>query len=616
MILGEQINGFMQEMTDKLDNRFPPRLINNMPDSPLVIIYTGEYALNARPYIMEAFTNVWRMRAKAISHLLYVGGDLSRIDNETGDREILEYGLGDVIDELQEKDDCFRNMSGLMICTVESMDDYENVNGFCDFEESLMEIIQDSEINNYKLTRFVLLNESVKRKRDASGIRDYIKDNSDRDPNETLVLFSNKLRDNSKINSKSPINYQLVGSSILILNGTNEKSVNGKSLFYQGEHNTVLTASYSRLRRPNRRIIETILMTAVNWIKENQLTGVVLDYNELCNRLRLSGGHMEVVDKFFENNIKALLPPAEVLEYFPRKSKNMGMLSTLAFEDFQKETFEIYDDFIDGLVVFEKNTMDIFRNSFRELLERTISTTEAACSLTDTNIDSIVKELKMSEHLSGKMPAGKYMAEQMKQSFSERICSICREEMKRYYKDARSRETMLDDIIVEIQNNMITNTGDHVQQYYEDLTRKFLAGEDGRKFLNEYRDCSGDAEVFFDSISKLVDALFTKERVFSLPLEGELAKRLGDADENYQRILQNELMKDIEKKARLKTILPISVKSKVIMANRADEKGADTEISKFLKSLLNDASGDTFFDTGNRNLIETIVFYTVNVKEL
>ena len=91
---------------------------------------------------------------------------------------------------------------------------------------------------------------------------------------------------------------------------------------------------------------------------------------------------------------------------------------------------------------------------------------------------------------------------------------------------------------------------------------------------------------------------------------------MGDADENYQRILQNELMKDIEKKARLKTILPISVKSKVIMANRADEKGADTEISKFLKSLLNDASGDTFFDTGNRNLIETIVFYTVNVKEL
>ena len=616
MALGEQIISLVQEMTDKLDNRFPPRMVNNMPDSPMVIIYTGETALRARSSIMEAFSNVWRKRAKAIAHLIYSDGSLSRIDNESDEKEELEYGLGDVIDELQESVDSFRNMAGLLICTVENTEDFKNAEEVSVFEEDLREIIEDAETSNYNLARFVLLNESARERRKAREIRDYIKESKARENNEALILISNKLRDNSKIQSRSPVNYQLIGSAMLIINGANETAENGKGIIFRDVEDKVLTASYSRIRRPNRRIIETILLTAVSWLRENQQRGAALDYNELCIRFRLSGGHMEVIDKFYEDHIKGLLPPTEVLEYFPRKSNKMSRLSGMPFAEFQKETFEIYSAFIDRLIVFDKNTMNLFRKTFRELLEKKISTTEAACSLTDTNIESIINELRSTQRLSDKLPAGQFMAEQIKQAYTERVCAICREEMREYYREARNRETMLDDIIIEIQNNMITNPGDHVQQYYEELTLKFLAGEEGRKFLGEYRECSGDTEEFLNAVKSLFDSLFTKESVFSLPLEGELAKRLGDADENYQRILQNELMKDIEQKARLKTVLPISARGKVIMANRKNERGADTDISEFLMSLLNSSVGDVYFDTGDSNLIETVVFYAVNAADL
>lgn len=612
----EQISELIRDITDQLDNKFPPRPTNNKPNFPLVVVYSGDNALKARPYIEEAFANVWRSKARAVDHLLFADGELLRMESGSDDPQDLEYGMGQVMDELQEREDCYVDMTNLLICTIESTEDFEGAEDFRNAYKGLVEQIKETETENYRMLRFVLLDETHRGKRKSGEIRALIKDGEAFRQNERIVLLSNRLRNNALVN-RSPINYYLIGSAILIADGSDGRRGTGYGIFFQGDGSTILTVAYSRLRRPNKGIVETVLNTAVNWLKKNQQTGAMLSRNELCERIDLSAGRIAVVERFYDNHVKGSLPPVEILEFFPRKSKKMDRLTAMSFGAFQNETFGIYDSFISGMTVFDKNTMDIFRREFRSMLKESISNSEAASSLTDANIDNIISEMQgPGSGVTDKTPAGEYMHEQMREFFIQKVSEICREEMRQYGKDAKAHETMLDSIILEFQNTMDTDVGDTVRDYYEDLTQRALAGSAGRDFLERYRTCGGDSRLLFDAIRRFVNEMFNSEPVFSLPLEGELEKRLGEKDENYQVILQNELMNNIESRARLKTLLSLSTKNKIIMANRYEEGARETELYSFLKGLLNDVTGDAFFDTGNRNLIETIVFYSVNRSDL
>ena len=612
----DQISELIRDITDQLDNKFPPRPTNNKPNFPLIVIYSGESALKARPYITETFTNVWRSKAKAVDHLLFTDGELLRMESGSDDPQDLEYGLGQVMDELQEREDCYVDMANLLICTIESAEDYESAEEFQNAYEGIMDQIEETETENYRMLRFVLLDETHRGKRKSGEIRELIKNSEAFEQNERVVLLSNRLRNNALVN-RSPVNYYLVGSAILIADGSDGRRGTGYGIFFQGDGTGVLTAAYSRLRRPNKGIVETVLNTAVNWLKKNQQTGAMLSRNDLCERIDLSAGRIAVVERFYDNHVKRSLPPVEILEFFPRKSKKMDRLAAMPFGAFQNETFGIYDSFISGMTVFDKNTMDIFRRDFRKMLRESISNSEAASSLTDANIDNIISEMRgPGTGVTDKTPAGEYMHEQMRDFFIQKVSEICKEEMQQYGKDAKAHETMLDSIILEFQNTMDTNVGDTVRDYYEDLTQRSLAGSAGRDFLERYRTCGGDSKLLFEAIRKFVNEMFNSEPVFSLPLEGELERRLGEKDENYQVILQNELMNNIESRARLKTLLSLSTKNKIIMANRYEEGSRETELYSFLRGLLNDVTGDAFFDTGNRNLIETIVFYSVNRSDL
>lgn len=612
----EQINALIQDITDQLDNKFPPRPTNNKPNFPLIVIYAGDNALKARPYIAEAFASVWRSKAKAVDHLLYTDGELLRMESGSDEPQDLEYGMGQVLDELQEREDCYVDMTNLLICTIESAEDFEGAEDFRNAYNGMMEQIRETETENYRLLRFVLLDETHRGKRKSGEIRELIKNDREFRQNERIMLLSNRLRNNALVN-RNPVNYYLIGSAILIADGSDGRRGTGYGIFFQGDGSAVLTAAYSRLRRPNKGIVETVLDTAVNWLKKNQQTGSSLSRNDLCERIDLSAGRIAAVERFYENHVKRSLPPAEILEFFPRKSKKMDRLTTMSFGAFQNETFGIYDSFISGMTVFDKNTMDIFRRDFRRMLRESISNSEAASSLTDANIDNIISEMQgPGISVNEKTPAGEYMREQMREFFIQKVSEICREEMQQYGKDAKAHETMLDSIILEFQNTMDTNVGDTVRDYYSDLTQRALTGSAGRDFLERYRTCGGDARLLFEAIRKFVNEMFNSEPVFSLPLEGELEKRLGEKDENYQVILQNELMNNIESRARLKTLLSLTTKNKIIMANRYEEGAKETELYSFLRGLLNDVTGDAFFDTGNRNLIETIVFYSVNRSDL
>ena len=405
----EQINALIQDITDQLDNKFPPRPTNNKPNFPLIVIYAGDNALKARPYIAEAFASVWRSKAKAVDHLLYTDGELLRMESGSDEPQDLEYGMGQVLDELQEREDCYVDMTNLLICTIESAEDFEGAEDFRNAYNGMMEQIRETETENYRLLRFVLLDETHRGKRKSGEIRELIKNDREFRQNERIMLLSNRLRNNALVN-RNPVNYYLIGSAILVADGSDGRRGTGYGIFFQGDGSAVLTAAYSRLRRPNKGIVETVLDTAVNWLKKNQQTGSSLSRNDLCERIDLSAGRIAAVERFYENHVKGSLPPAEILEFFPRKSKKMDRLTTMSFGAFQNETFGIYDSFISGMTVFDKNTMDIFRRDFRRMLRESISNSEAAASLTDANIDNIISEMQgPGISVNEKTPAGEYM---------------------------------------------------------------------------------------------------------------------------------------------------------------------------------------------------------------
>lgn len=620
------LQSLLKELTAKLDNRFPLRQTDGTPVSPMIILYMGEKAKKAECDITAALRKTWRARtAGVIPQLVYLDGGeknesgIARIQTEDASQiDMDEYAMEDMVDEVQEHEECFRKMQELLICTVESVEDCSILDDFKTKFSAVENLWGESWARGCRMIRFVLLDESARGRKLSSEVRGFLCETimERYKNNEVFVVLSNRLRGGALLRkNRIRQNYQLIGSLIVLANSEGSEYRNGIDLFLTGNQGHVLTAAYSRLARPNAKIVEIVLQTTVKWIQSHMKREVFLDNTDICRKLCVSGGSMQFIEHFFKCNASQSLPPAEVLEYLPRRSNKMNGLLQMSFKAFQQETFGVYDAFIDRLSVFDTSAIDCFRREFRIFLEENITEPEAANSLTDTNIKNLLWELKR-EAPADTVSAAAYMQSYMKYAFLERILPVIEDEMKKYREEAKGHVNLLDQLMETLQD-ISTLVADDAQlkSFYSGLTESFLNGSYGEELLEAYGKCEGDLQAFCNLVRSMFDALMTSNRIFSLPLEEELAERM-DGDRNSMRVVNNELLSGIDDRTRLETLSPLSSYFQIILGNRFDGNGYATTIAKHLEQSLEAIHTFKYFDTGDRNLFEAIVFYRVEAVNL
>ncbi|MDO4324734.1 MAG: hypothetical protein Q4E24_01660 [bacterium] len=608
---------FMSELletwTKRLDNQFVNHNTGNMPHYPLLLLFHGENALEAQQEVSLALHRGWSGRANAVGQIYQKEGTSWRIDAAEGTREEMdEYGFQDMIDEVQADDENFQSMRYLILCNIYSSRDYESCEAFQrEFERTVAFVRQELGLTNCMVLHIVLLDEASRGRNISREILKYLQEYlPEKRQEESIVVLSNRLKNGVLLNGeKLRENYTLIGSLLVLLNSSDSRHQMVMEEFFPRSSNFVLTVSYVLLERPNKKICMAVMQSALNWMDENQILDMKLDFNTVCQRLQISGGSMKWLEEFYNLQVKPQIPPVEVLEYLPRQDASLKSISSMSVSVFEQETMGTFAAFSERLDVFDEMVFITFTNEFCKFLRKTISSGEAAVSLSNETAERLLSQIHRKES-SSEISAGEYMMDSFKKRFLTRALEICKDEMKKYHEESLKRTKQLKTLRKEFQQTYHMAAADRgLKEFYTDLTDSFLKNGYGNELLQRYSE--GGEKQIYNVLNRFFDIFTSTEDIFSKPLDQEMAIRMGEDRARVQQVIREEIMSGVSDRARIQTPFSLSTISKTIMTNQQDERAHDTTLFQYLKSLFSSDANIRFYDTGDRNRIEVIFLHQV-----
>ena len=123
-----QLNQLLDHLTRQLDNTVRTVTgIGNMPRNPMVILYMGNRAYEAKEKINNVFRQVWKKRAEGILNLKVDQNDFFDQENKLDLQDFWKE-----IDLLSEREECYQNMNDYFITMIFDVRDYKDLRSFED----------------------------------------------------------------------------------------------------------------------------------------------------------------------------------------------------------------------------------------------------------------------------------------------------------------------------------------------------------------------------------------------------------------------------------------------------------------------------------------------------
>lgn len=618
-----QVEELTDTLTEQLESQFRTSgMIGNMPRVPMMVLYAGRFASRAENDISNTLRQVWRKRGEAVCHLMMDSEGFYKIPEEDGPSEKLDiHEFQQKIDELYEKESSFRDMNDFFLSLVFDTRDYEDLEAFKINYEKIDNIKEDLG-QPYCLTMAVImLDESASRNKLSSGIKLYLREKMENKECQyrSNVILSNKLYNGTLLRGeRRKENFNLAGTILLLANSIGgDYSPPVSILFPSGQNAYYLTAAYSKVRRPNRKICEIILHTVMNWLEDKVTEGNELSLDELCRRLEITGGTSRVFSEYFDRKIKVKLPPEETLEFFPRISKGAESLAAMPFASFNHETMGMASLFYSSeFRTCIENLESDFYSYIQTIISNKINAGEAKASLSDVMIDKILSQIRNVPPSEGS-PAYEYLTEKTRMDYVEKVLPLFKNQMQELRERSKSSIRQLSDVIQEFQEGFFIDSEDeNLKHYYEELTEHFLESADKHEIITRLSMEDDDKEIILQLLKDLVLHIVTEHSVFAMPLVEEMTVRMGQNPTVIQQILQNELMNEISDKVRLRTLTAMNMLQEIFVVNQRDENGENTTFFNYLKQLKEGQTNVSFFESGNSNSIEVIRLYQCDVASL
>lgn len=605
----ENIEELLESVTEKLENQFQKTgTVGNMPRVPMMILYAGERAYDSQKDISNTLHQVWRKRADAVSHWkLEEEMDVSKFQQ--------------TVDELYNNDSCFRNMNDLFLCFVFDSRDYADIRSFKQAYERV-EQIKEYSGQSYCLTMsIVLLDDTAAGSGLSREVKTYLQEKLENKElsYRSTVLLSNRMYGGARLTgSRIRENYNLAGTILLLANSEGADYSAPVAMMFPAENNAYyLTAAYSRVNRPNRKICEFVLHKALSWLEEQLMRGQGLSFDALCARLEIRGGNLQCLTEFFNREVEGNLPNQSALEYLPRATKDTGSLVNRSYRSFDNETMGCADTFYEKEFkpLIEKISKQ-FSEQFYKHLSKKLSMGEVAATFSDTMIDNVLKQFYNAQ-LSDEMKVYQYFTERAKTDLTKLVLPMCRLQMQELRKNAVDCVQKLRDLIQEFQDGFFVDAeGQNMKDYYEALTMQFLEKPESEKYVEKFNGTNGDKVQILDLLAEMLDAIITENPIFSAPLIEEMTIRMGEDPLVIQETLQKELMSNIEEKIRLKTITKPMLLQETFVVDQKENDKRNTRFFDYLHQLTKDKSMVTFFDSGYNNSVGVIRLYECNSGSL
>lgn len=610
-----QVEELIDILTEQLESQFRTSgIIGNMPRVPMMVLYAGRNASQAEKDISNTLRQVWKKREEAVCHLIMEQEGFYKISEADGQSEKLDVNMfQQEIDELYDKEDSFRDMNDFFLSVIFDSRDYEDLKVFRESYEKIEEIKERSG-QPYCLTMsIILLDESASGNRLSTGIKSYLRERMENQEcrYRSNVILSNKLYNGVLLlGERRKENYDLAGMILLLANSIGaDYSPPVNILFPSEKYSYYLTAAYSKVRRPNRKICEIILHTVMNWLEDRVTEGNELSLDELCRRLEITGGTSKILSQYFDRKVRAKLPPEETLEFLPRISKGMDAVATKPFASFDHET-------MGAAGLFYRNEfqtcIDNLEQDFSVYIQKSISDKlkigEAKACLSDTMIDKVLSQIRKMPP-SEEVPAYEYLVEKTRMDYIEKILPLFKNQMQELRERSKRCIGQLSDIIQEFQEGFFIDSEDeNLQSYYTDITEQFLEKSDKDEIIAKL-GIDDDKEKILQLLEDLILRIVSEQSIFALPLVDEMTVRMGQNPTVIQQILQNELMNNISDKARLRTLAAMSILLEIFVVNQKDDNGRNTMFFNYLQQLKEGRTDVGFFENGNSNSIEVIRLY-------
>lgn len=600
------ITQMLEQLESQLEQRAAVSKTNAQPDTPTAIVYAGRRSLEAQPDIEQTLRRVWRGRADAVCHFLMERDGYARCTGGQAMGAMTESEVVDRIESMFGDDRSFHKLSNLFLVLIQDTEQYREL---AEFRRDYLEAdaFADRMDNGVTVMKIVLLDESNRGKELANQIRGFLRERiqSSTESNRSTVILSNRLRNGQLLKNRMlRENYILAGGIILTANGYAQGFEAAYSTMFPLNSRDMLTASYSRIPRPNRDICEVMVNTLLEWLISRFERAQTLKISDISNRLDMTGGVPKTMSECFKRSISGNMLPREALECLPRSAQDLGVIGSQPFDQFNRMTMGSFDLF------FRQNAeplcraegvLEQFRREFREFVQSKFTPREAAFSLTPQNIDAVLEQISISEP-SGKLPAYSYMCKLMETRFYAAVLPVCREVLEQISQEAQRYIAQLRSLVDEFNQNYMLDVLPTVRDHYEPLVRHDLDGELGLRLLElmnrERLDDQGLLKAVYDTLVTITRS----HEIFTLPLAEEMECRLGGNKNLMQSTIRQILLDCLSEKIRLKSSISPSKSMDVLLLD------TNCEVFGFLQDMYPDMLR---LNTSNGSTVELIQFFRV-----
>lgn len=607
-------------LADELEESFRRGVINNMPLSPMVILYQDETALQAKNSINSVMVQIWGDRSNAVVQYSLINGKFHDID--TGE-ELETEAAQERIDEMYANESSFRDMSRFKVIMIQSTSTCADVS---EFQRKYAEVQAIEEIiaDGIFTTSVILLDESTKRRKTSESIREYLRDilQSGESPYSSTIILSNRISNGSLLaGERIKENYALIGWIILLMNGVGAGYKPNNTLFYPIDKSNYLTAAFSEVTRPNEGICNIVLHTMLSWI-DRQLRSQGgasygrMDIEDLYHRLEIREGKATFLDDFFRTNVADKLPSTDVMRFLPRVHASSLDPAAAPYAAFDQETVGACSVFLSQLALFDGKLKMEFSKFLQGYVRKRLSAAEREKVLTVANVQKMLRQLKPVSP-TGRERVDEYIQLKTYSDYIHWALPICEEILGREQKLSAEHSKEFEAILEEFQQGYFPDDED-LERYYSDLTNDVLGGAEGlgERLLDDISSHSTERSALLDSLRRAVEEIFSARKVFHMPLEQEMINRMGQNPHDIHAQINSALFQDLDGRIRLKTKIALSNGKPFTIVNRRDEDGQDTELYRSLQEHVSDAALMTYFDSCNSNSIKIVQIYNVDSSGL
>lgn len=608
--MNKNIGELIEHLQDKLEQNFRQEMMVNYPLYPMAVIYVGENAAKARECVDQVLQQVWRRCSRPILRLQFQGDTFKTFPDQDKAAENLDNeGIQQCMNFLFSEDKCFRDMSSMLVFMVFDTSDYKTLEEFRHAYDRIAYLHQILAPTAFNAMSVILMDEAFGGRALASEVRSCLREIMTEGAqafNSTCIL-SNRLNGGEILaGERIKENYQLIGRIIVAVNGIDANYRPEIDKFFPIVDKYYITAAYSHVVRPNRKICEIIVLSILNWLTDKINSGNLLQASVLSQRLGISGNMLPLIENFYKNEVRKGVPSADILEYFPRKSNGEDALAEVPFRIFDNVTMGVFDLFVSQLEIMTKEQCADFSDRFRNYIRQKIKTGEAAVSFAPANIETFLSQL-LPVPVSKEVSAAKYLEECSKNKYIEKVLPLCEAVFREEYAGANHNKKVLDRMHTEFENEYVENSEGSLESFYSLLTKNYLDESAGLKLADKFNQQDVGEEDILDSIAECAETIFTTNPIFMLPLDQEMIKRMGQDPINVQKNIKEALLENIEKKIRFSASIAMNMLSEVVMLNQQDD-GQDTQLYTYMKDIFKSPIS-RFVNTENSNSIEVVKLY-------